>query len=425
MSMLILAIIIASSLAIANTPGASAGTGIIIEPEDFLPLIWMSADSRTFYRNPADGGEEMIERVNNYAFEGEQISWDVLVMDKNGEEKISDVYVTIGQTQGVGNDIEVNCDRLTPDQCYYFDLRKFNARIGEEQITEFDDDTMAIYTCTLTVETPNSMYGEYWVVGEVEDLDGNQNTFDENEYWFFNPVIALAVDGGLEFDNVRPGSASYSDTLRISNDADDGSGVLLDMSISGTDFYDPSSSGAKCPISNRIRLNSGGIGHSYDTEGDANPANDFVRGAQTDCDNPAFDEDGPNNDNQIGDKCTNCYPAVPDTADDLATESDFDALCYFASNGAFTTANDLARRDIEGYVGIPYETGEESERAPIISGIGADTKIQIGSFTDKRYFAGNVLSPGADIALTFRLFLPEPCNGAFSDGQIYFWGEAI
>ncbi len=41
------------------------------------------------------------------------------------------------------------------------------------------------------------------------------------------------------------------------------------------------------------------------------------------------------------------------------------------------------------------------------------------------YYLGNVLSPGAEIALTFRLALPEPCNGDFDSGSIFFWGEAI
>lgn len=406
LSVIVAALLVLSfaPFAVANTPSVGTGLGIDIQPEDFLPLIWMNADSRVFYRNPADGGAEMIERTNNYAFEGEQIAWEVLVMDKNGEEKIKDVYVTIGAVQGEGNDIEVNCDNAHAGDGSNID--RFNARIGEEQLHVLDADTMAVYNCILTVETPNSMYGEYWVVGEVEDLDGNQADFDENEYWFFNPVVALAVDGELAFENVRQGSAAYSDTLRITNDADEGSGVLLDMTISGTDFYDPSSSGAKCPVSNRIRLNSGGTGHDYTTEGAVNPAGSFARSAQTNCDNPAFKEN------------------EWDQSDDLATETDFDVLCYFATNGAYKTSNDNTRRDIEGYVGIPYETGEESDRAPVISSTNSAHRIDLGSGA-KEYFAGNVLSPGADMSVTFRLFLPEPCNGQFSDGQIYFWGEAI
>ena len=29
------------------------------------------------------------------------------------------------------------------------------------------------------------------------------------------------------------------------------------------------------------------------------------------------------------------------------------------------------------------------------------------------------------MAVTFRLALPEPCNGDFDTGQLFFWGEAI
>jgi hypothetical protein len=29
------------------------------------------------------------------------------------------------------------------------------------------------------------------------------------------------------------------------------------------------------------------------------------------------------------------------------------------------------------------------------------------------------------MSLTFRLNVPEPCNGNFNSGHIYFWGEAV
>ena len=41
------------------------------------------------------------------------------------------------------------------------------------------------------------------------------------------------------------------------------------------------------------------------------------------------------------------------------------------------------------------------------------------------YYTANLLAPGAELALTFKLSLPEPCNGDFDTGSIYFWGEAI
>src|SRR3989338_8557369 len=113
----ILAILFAVLMAIV--PAALAidtgiGVGVDITTEDFEPLIWL-CDDRTVrddnveWGRTSEGGDKLVERINNYAFEGEQIEWTVLVMDKNGIEKIEDVFVTLGSTQGAGNDIEANC----------------------------------------------------------------------------------------------------------------------------------------------------------------------------------------------------------------------------------------------------------------------------------------------------------------------------
>jgi hypothetical protein len=350
----------------ATSVGSSLG--VDVTTEDFAPMVWM-CDSRTVYDDnvqgwrTSDGGDELVERINNYAFEGEQIEWEVLVMDKNGINKLEDVFATIGGTQGEGNDIEVNCvedpefSPIVEDTC--------NARILEEDLTgeDIDPATQRYYTCTFTVETPDSMYGEYWITVEAVDLDGLSGTMDENEYWFLNPVIALSIDGDLTFENVRPGALSYSDTLLVQNDADDSSGVLLDMFISGTDFYDSSSSGAMCPTTNQLAL-------------------------------------------------TN--------------------FRYFATHGAYSTQDDdevddgdydpatVRDRDTEGYVNIQY--GDTFERAVYDEAeIIQDGAPGVAGFG----WRGNLLSPGAEMAITFKLSLPEPCNGDFDSGDIFFWGEAV
>jgi len=336
----------------ANSIGSGLGVDIITE--DFAPRVWM-CDSRTVFDDATEpgrmsgDGQKLWERMNNYAFEGEQIQWEVLVMDKNGFEKISDVYGTVGTSQGEGNDIEVNCqfDRLATKvdaDC--------NARILEEDLTGDNlREVAAYYTCTLTVETPESMYGEYWITVEAEDLDGVLGTMDENEYWFLNPTIALAIDGELVFDDgVRPGTSSYSDTILVENDADAGSGVRLDMFISGTDFYDSSSSGAMCPNTNQLSL---------------------------------------------------------------------DAFSYYVTKGAYSSSDDL-RSDVEGYLPIEYGIGFNDPTPFYNSHEILQTFPMNGP-----YYQSNILSPGAEFALTFRLNLPEPCNGDFDTGSIYFWGEAI
>ncbi len=334
----------------ANDVGSSVG--ITMETEQFKPLIWLCGSRVLTDDNVEQGRDDAtLERNNNYAFEGEQIQWDVLVMDKNGIEKVKDVYVTVGTTQGEGNDIEANC-RLADTQST--DISSCNARIGEEDVT-WNPDLMAWYTCKLTVESPDSMYGEYWVTIEVEDLSGLTNTVDENEYWYLNPVVALNIEGDIDFGTVRPGTTAYSDTLTVGNGADEGSGVVLDMFITGTDFTDPTSSGAACPSTNQLSLQQ---------------------------------------------------------------------FKYYAVNGAWTTKDVPAgyprQPDAEGYLSIPYgdhfdkSLYGEAELLPA-------NPINGGALG----YAANLLAPGAEMSLTFKLDLPEPCVGDFTDGHIYFWGEAI
>lgn len=368
--------LIAVMLLVAVAPVLAVDTGVGITPdivtEDFAPLIWM-CDERVVIDDMVESGRidgcpvydkddnlkgyELIERKNNYAFEGEKIEFVVLVMDKNGINKIKDVFMTVGDV-GEEDDIEVNCVELLGHR--YMDIRdSCSARIGEEWIVDFDNQLMRYYECTLTVETPDSMFGEHWITAQVCDLDDLCNTMDENEYWFLNPVVALSVDGDLIFDDVRPGTQSYSSTILVGNDADEGSGVRLDMFITGTDFYDSSNSGAQCPTTNQLSLSN---------------------------------------------------------------------FRYFATSGAYSTQNDLQtddndlvpkrNRDAEGYVNIHWANSFSTalyDEAEIIQNMPKPGP----------YYSGNILPPGAEIAMTFKLSLPEPCNGDFDTGSIYFWGEAI
>lgn len=393
LSLMVMAMLIVTVMPVVLGVDVGTGIGIVVTPEEFEPLIWSCAD-RVVLDDTVEGGrdtfagQELSERNNNYAFEGEQIQWEVLVMDKNKIEQIQEVVGTIGSVQGAGNDIEVECIKISlpsrvPESC--------NARILEEDLknTETDSTTQAMYRCTLTVETPDSMYGEHWITVEAIGTDGSV-TMDENDFWFLNPVIALSVDGDLEFEKVRPGTVSYSDTLLLGNDADDGSGVLLDMFISGTDFYDSSSSDARCPVSNRLKL------------GDNNAEGSDSKKAKA---------------SDLDDRCV---------INLNITESSGDHLCYYASSGAYATDKD-PRSDLEGYAPIVYGdhfTTDFYNDAEIIapSQSGGGGLLSIGGVD---YWAGNVLTPGSEIALTFKLGLPEPCVGNFDSGDIFFWGEAI
>lgn len=122
------------------------------------------------------------------------------------------------------------------------------------------------------------------------------------------------------------------------------------MFISGTDFYDSSSSGAMCPTSNQLSLS---------------------------------------------------------------------AFRYYASKGAYSTYTD-SRADGEGFVPIQYGVGFNNPT----TFYNTHEIMQVGP-SSGLYWLPNVLSPGSEMSVIFRLNLPEPCNGDFDTGSIYFWGEAI
>ena len=342
-----MALLVLSVIPAVFATSIGTGIGVDIVTEDFAPLVWM-CDHRVVLDDAVQWGrvskddQGMLERGNNYAFEGEQIGWKVLVMDKNGVEKIEDVFATIGDVQGEGNDIEVNCQESNYEKI----LDSCNARIGEEYIDRFDDDTMQYYWCTLTVETQESMYGEYWITVEALDLDGLSGTMDENEYWFLNPNIALTIDGDLVFEDVRP----------------------------GTDFYDSSSSGAMCPTTNQLELDNF---RYFATSGAYSTATDD----ETDSTDPKPINEG-------------IY--------DVSTDRD---------------------RDVEGYVNIQH--GDHFDRSMYYEAEIMQSGWQLEGPGPAGYYRGNILTPGAEMALTFKLSLPEPCNGDFDTGSIYFWGEAI
>src|SRR3989344_5427260 len=132
----LLSVLIVASLMLTVMPAVLAvstgtGIGVDITTEDFAPQVFL-CDSRVVlddntepgrYTNAYHGvcsdptyttqsscenadktwNSELFERMNNYAFEGEQIQWDVIVWDKNGIEKLEDVFVSVDE------DIEANC----------------------------------------------------------------------------------------------------------------------------------------------------------------------------------------------------------------------------------------------------------------------------------------------------------------------------
>ena len=95
-SLTLMALLMLSVMPVLPAVSVGSGIGVDIVTEDFEPLVWMCGsrevlDDAVEWGRVSQDGQGMMERENNYAFEGEQIELEVLVMDKNGINKLEDV----------------------------------------------------------------------------------------------------------------------------------------------------------------------------------------------------------------------------------------------------------------------------------------------------------------------------------------------
>src|SRR3989344_1395816 len=111
----IIATLMTLLLVIGITPvlavDVGTGVGIDIETEDFAPKVYVDANTRVVTDDTVPTGRNTVggaltQRTNNYGFEGEMLSWNVLVYDRNGIETVLSPTVTAGTTHGVGKDVE-------------------------------------------------------------------------------------------------------------------------------------------------------------------------------------------------------------------------------------------------------------------------------------------------------------------------------
>ncbi len=315
----VLATLLLLPLTYADTPGFGVGIDLGIETEADAPHCWMDPETRLVLMNPADGSVIAVQRTQNYAFQGEQIIMQIVCQDRNGHEDLNNVHVIAVPCEYyecVENPDNEGCPEFEEAECYEIsrvdDPGAIGARDENGNYISFDPTTMLWYSCEFSVETMNSMHGEFWIVPEACDKGSNSDVgvqcthIDEAENWCLNPEIQLSYypATGIDFGTVLPGTRAYSNSLHIVNVEDPAcecvsegiGGADLYMMISGTDFYDPANSGARCPYTNALLLEN---------------------------------------------------------------------FAYFATQGAYSTWTNFGA-DIEGYDTIPYETGDISNREYII-----------------------------------------------------------
>ena len=245
------------------------GSSPIYTEANFAPLIFLNSNGgRLVYDDPYgffyNGNASL--RENNYIFTGEQVEWKVLVWDKNGvPEKSGDLFAGwTTQTNGpLDPEIQVNCQYIRPIPSSnlatlgYPNVRRPN---DQESQTTGNPQTMGEYLCRLTTES--TCHGQKWFGVKITDINGLNGTMKEAESWFCNPSIDLTISGTINFGTLSAGEQGSS-TVSIKNSAEEGSGVQVVFAISGSDFYDPSSSGGMCPTSNVLNLQ--GDGNSFST----------------------------------------------------------------------------------------------------------------------------------------------------------------
>lgn len=369
---LVMAILVMAIAPLVSAAGIGAGLGGSIGVEEFPPVVWQCG-GRVVLDDAAgiqpwrvsNESEEIVERLNHYIFEGERYEVDVVVFDKNKIEEINVDLVLTPETSG--DVIMGNCEPIDMKDVNFEDC---NAGIGEEEILIPEEDTMAAYRCFIDIPGAEIAAGEYWLsVQAIDDAEADAGEFAEIELWTVNPEIGLDVIGDLAFDEVRPGTASYS-TVLVKNPSD--GGVILDMFIAGKNW-----------------------GAVPDADGKIGRCKD-------------------------GTSLVNFLP--------------LSAFRYHATNGAYSTRNDVAKdsgyssvlrdKDAEGYVNINYLINDGFEEnmfkdAEIIQAAPIDSG-------DLGYAANLLTAGGPGMSMTFRLILPEPCYGEYeADEGIVIFGEAV
>ena len=214
-----------------NEPGKNEEENLL-EKRNITPKGWWN------------GGE-----IDSYIFEGEEIIWNVIVMDMDGKENIEEVYLTFGDNKGPGNNIMAYCKPSIFDH----DINNCNTEIGNYSLTEYNDNIMRSYDCIYYTETPEDVYGLYWTAVEAKDKDKNKGKTSDDLYLWGNPTIYLSINDNNLFETLEAGKTYYSPKTVIRNDADLLSGVILDLFISGTDF-DGENENSYCPTENKISL---------------------------------------------------------------------------------------------------------------------------------------------------------------------------
>ncbi len=385
-----------SSLALADV--VVGGAEVTAQPGNFDPQICVRnraliiSPGNQFYNGggfPAILGADaptinvLNLRPGDYAFNGEQIGWLVVVRDPNGLLDIGHAYVKVDEElEAVCNPafLPEKCDGLRPTGntfktvtvCHQEGCITIQVPIENG---DTDPDTDRAFHCLYTVE-PTDPDTDVTIKIGVKDASNQLTNSIYAERWRLNPSVSMDVrtsDGlPVTFEpGVMPDQFAHSlNRLFIENTADK---VSLWVFIAMTDLFD-SNGPSKCPATNKI-----------DVEGSSDP---------------------------------------------------YTGVYYRARSGTLITALTGRPGDnpVEGWAHItnPNQNFECSYGSIKYQGMCAGARplfdssfLEPGQPDPLNGWANNVLVPTGQAEVDFKLFYPKPCIGTYDTGQILVFGKPI
>ena len=305
----------------------------------------------------------------NYVFTGETLDYYLLVEDENGVEDIDTVQLTVDGVP-VGVCAPVNLSDYNVCQNNNIDEAAFG-------IDSFNGSNMRTYICRVIVQ---SQWDDEVLIGfKATDGDAPDSlctpttvTSRETDLINFNPELALTLTGGaIDFGTVEPGSTTISNTVYLGNDAEAGSGVLMDMYIESDDYFtDPLNPLALCGAGNGIPYTAFSY---YATKGSINSGR---------------------NGNQYS--------------------------WYGLGDGNW---NNACSANKDEFTELPSHSGNIDDMCRIINNADTDGIPAPGDVAASA--TAGLLSQGAEMSLRFKLEVPDRCIGSFTDGQFHFVGRVV
>jgi len=316
-----------------------------------------------------DEGYEIPER-QNYFFQGELLTYYIGVYDENGADDIDGVNLLVdGIPHGSCAERDLIDDYRTENGATLAQARNYmtdHFSLDPALDASNDYEYYKFFACTLIVQ---SSWNDTEPVS-VQAYDGGIDACEADPNYVvslwtdlldFNPSLALALTGGpVDFGSTSPGSTAISTTVYLENDAEDGSGVVMDMYIAADDYFaDPTNPSAFCGTGNGIPYYQFKY---YATKGSINSGSN-----------------------------DNFFPALGATVNDP------------------NIPINICTADVDEFTYLTSHSGEIDDMCRILN-------------WERDW---SLLNQGGEMSITFKLEVPDPCYGNFTDGQFRFVGRVV